>query len=109
MAITLTEAALARIRELKRMRQSPDDLLRVGVRSGGCNGLNYFVDLVPAAQPGDKVFDAAPDLRVCVDRKSYLYMNGTVVDWVSDLMHASFEFRNPLAQTTCSCGESFSV
>ncbi|MBN1336608.1 MAG: iron-sulfur cluster assembly accessory protein [Deltaproteobacteria bacterium] len=109
MPITLTEAAVERVRELRRMRQSPDDLLRVGVLSGGCNGLNYTVDLVPSAQPGDKVFDAAPDLQVCVDRKSYLFMNGTVVDWVSDLMHAAFEFHNPLAQQTCSCGESFSV
>lgn len=109
MAISLTEAAIQRVREVRRMRQSPGDCLRVGVKSGGCNGLNYFVDLVPAPQPGDKVFDVAEDVRVCVDRKSYLYVNGTEVDFVSDIMQSRFEFRNPLAQGTCSCGESFSV
>jgi len=112
MAIELTERAVNRINELKVKRQTPDHYFRVGIRGGGCSGLSYFVDFAEAADPKDKVFEFGPDgekVKVLIDRKSYLFLNGTEIDWKSELMKTGFEFKNPLAGKSCSCGESFSV
>jgi iron-sulfur cluster assembly protein len=112
MAIELTERAVGRVRELAMKRQTPDAFFRIGIRGGGCSGLSYFVDFAEQADPKDKVFEFGPDgqkIKVLIDRKSYLFLNGTVVDWKSELMKTGFEFTNPLASRSCSCGESFSV
>ena len=111
MAIELSERAVTRIQELAMKRQTPDAYFRIGIRGGGCSGLSYFVDFADAADPKDKVFEfgAEKQVKVLIDRKSYLFLNGTQVDWKSELMKTGFEFHNPLAGKTCSCGESFSV
>lgn len=108
MAISLTPAAVDRVNELKRKRQTPDHLLRVGVRGGGCSGMSYVLDFVEEPGPKDKVFDL-DGVKVVVDRKSYLFVNGTEIDFKKGLMKSGFEFRNPIASGSCSCGESFSV
>lgn len=112
MAIEVTERARNRIRELAMKRQTPDHVFRIGVRGGGCSGLSYFVDFAAKPEEKDKVFEFGPDdgkIRVAIDRKSYLFLNGTIVDWKSELMKTGFEFTNPMAKTSCSCGESFTV
>ncbi len=111
MAIQLTDRAVSRINELKLKRQTPDHYFRIGVRGGGCSGLSYFVDFAEQADPKDKQFQFGEDQKVTVliDRKSYLFLNGTEVDWKSELMKTGFEFKNPIAGKSCSCGESFSV
>ena len=111
MAIQLTERAVSRINELKLKRQTPDHYFRIGVRGGGCSGLSYFVDFAEAADPKDKQFQFGEEQKVTVliDRKSYLFLNGTEVDWKAELMKTGFEFKNPIAGKSCSCGESFSV
>ena len=111
MAIELSERAVTRIQELAMKRQTPDAYFRIGIRGGGCSGLSYFVDFADAADPKDKIFEFGPQkqVKVLIDRKSYLFLNGTQVDWKSELMKTGFEFHNPLAGKTCSCGESFSV
>ena len=110
MAIELSERAVTRIQELAMKRQTPDAFFRIGIRGGGCSGLSYFVDFTEQADPKDKVFafGAEKQVKVLIDRKSYLFLNGTQVDWKSELMKTGFEFHNPLAGKTCSCGESFS-
>lgn len=111
MAIQLTERAVSRINELKQKRQTPDHYFRIGVRGGGCSGLSYFVDFAEQADPKDKQFEFGAEQKVVVliDRKSYLFLNGTEVDWKAELMKTGFEFKNPIAGKSCSCGESFSV
>ncbi len=111
MAIELTDRAVARVRELAMKRQTPDAFFRIGIRGGGCSGLSYFVDFAETPDPKDKVFEFGGEakVRVLIDRKSYLFLNGTQVDWKSELMKTGFEFHNPLAGKSCSCGESFSV
>lgn len=111
MAIQLTDRAVSRINELKVKRQTPDHFFRIGVRGGGCSGLSYFVDFAEQADPKDKQFQFGEEQKVTVliDRKSYLFLNGTEVDWKSELMKTGFEFKNPIAGKSCSCGESFSV
>lgn len=112
MAIQLTDRAVNRINELKVKRQTPDHFFRIGIRGGGCSGLSYFVDFAEAADPKDKVFEfgeEAGKVKVLIDRKSYLFLNGTEVDWKTELMKTGFEFKNPLASKSCSCGESFTT
>ena len=113
MAINVTKAAVKRIAELKIKRQTPGHVFRVGIKGGGCSGLSYFIDFAETAAPKDKVFtfeldDAAP-VTVAIDRKSYLFLNGTEIDFEDELMRRGFVFNNPLAQTSCSCGDSFSI
>ena len=112
MAIQLTDRAVNRINELKVKRQTPDHFFRIGIRGGGCSGLSYFVDFAEAADPKDKVFEFGEEtgkVKVLIDRKSYLFLNGTEVDWKTELMKTGFEFKNPLASKSCSCGESFTT
>jgi|GEM_PF-1113452 len=113
MAVTMTDAAITRITSVKKRRQTPEAVLRVGVRGGGCSGLEYYLDLVNEPQPKDKVFEfEAPDgdkIVLAVDRKSYLFINGSELDYKKGMMHSGFEFHNPLASRSCSCGDSFTL
>lgn len=106
MPVTFTPGAVARGKEL--VVEKAAGALRVGIRSGGCSGLSYFLEGVPAPEAADKVFDF-DGLRVCVDRKSYLFLNGTEIDWEQSLVKSGFVFNNPAAKRSCSCGESFAV
>ena len=108
MALTLTESARARVRELTSARGETALWLRLGVRGGGCSGFSYVMDFVQGPEDGDKVF-TFDDVSVCVDKKSYLFINGIELDYESDLIRQHFVFNNPLAKRSCSCGESFSV
>lgn len=112
MAVTMSEAAIKRIESVKKRRQTPDSVLRVGVRGGGCSGLEYYVDLVAEPQPRDKIFEfegAEGKLVLAVDRKSYLFVNGSELDFKKGMMRSGFEFNNPLASRSCSCGDSFTM
>lgn len=108
MALSLTPAAAERVREINAKENRPDRWLRVGVRGGGCSGLQYFMDFVDAPNEGDRRY-ALEGVNVCVDKKSYLFLNGTELHFERSLLKTGFVFNNPLAQRSCSCGESFSV
>ena len=107
MAITLTPNAVAKIRSLLVTPDKPATGLRVKVVGGGCSGLTYKMDL-DVDRPGDKVF-GEDDAKVIVDRKSFLYLNGTELDFNEGLMNAGFNLRNPNVKRTCGCGASFTV
>ena len=109
MAITVTESALNRLDILKKKRQTPDAVLRIGVRGGGCSGLSYYMELVEQPEVKDKVFSFANGHRVAIDRKSYLFLNGSEIDFQKTMVKTGFVFNNPLADRSCSCGESFSL
>ena len=108
MAIQITAAAAARIQETLAKEGIPGGGLRLGVKGGGCSGLNYVIRFEPDNRPGDKVFEAN-GARVFVDFKSLLYLKGTTLDWEGDFMQQGFSFKNPNAKSTCSCGVSFTV
>ena len=108
MAVTLTDSARDRVRALRAKRGNDDLWLRLGVRGGGCSGFSYVIDLVDAPEDKDKTFEF-DDVRVCVDRKSYLFINGIELDYEVDLIRQQFVFNNPQAKRSCSCGESFMV
>jgi iron-sulfur cluster assembly protein len=105
----MTTSALERIAAIKRSRQTPDAILRVGVRGGGCSGLSYYIDFIDQADAKDKIFTFDGGVTIAVDRKSYLFLNGTEIDYQKGMMKTGFEFKNPMASRSCSCGESFSL
>ena len=85
-----------------------NDYVRVGVKSGGCSGLSYELDFDNKMSETDKVFEDN-DVRIIVDKKSFLYLVGTVLEYSGGLNGKGFVFNNPNAQRTCGCGESFSL
>ena len=84
------------------------DYVRVGVKSGGCSGLSYELNFDNKLGETDKVFEDN-QVRIIVDKKSFLYLVGTVLEYSGGLNGKGFVFNNPNAQRTCGCGESFSL
>ena len=84
------------------------DYVRVGVKSGGCSGLSYELKFDNTMSDTDKVFEDN-DVRILVDKKSFLYLVGTTLEYSGGLNGKGFVFNNPNAQRTCGCGESFSL
>lgn len=105
--ITVTDKAGARIHKLAAASAAPVAGLRIKVIGGGCSGLQYKIEL-DEEKKGDKVFENSGG-RVLVDRKSYLYLVDTVVDYAETLQNAGFQIQNPNVKSTCGCGESFTV
>jgi iron-sulfur cluster assembly protein len=84
------------------------DYVRVGVKSGGCSGLSYDLDFDKNQVEGDKVFEDN-GVKIIVDKKSFLYLVGTTLEYSGGLNGTGFVFNNPNANRTCGCGESFSL
>ena len=84
------------------------DFVRVGVKSGGCSGLSYDLDFDKNQVEGDKVFEDN-GVKIIVDKKSFLYLVGTTLEYSGGLNGTGFVFNNPNANRTCGCGESFSL
>lgn len=84
------------------------DYVRVGVKSGGCSGLSYELRFDNKVDDSDKIFEDN-SIRIIVDKKSFLYLVGTTLEYSGGLNGKGFVFNNPNAQRTCGCGESFSL
>src|SRR3989454_6362814 len=109
MAVELSEAAAKQVKELKRAQNLPETVfLRMGVKGGGCSGLSYSLEFDSELGPHDKKFDIDGVAVVC-DAKSYLYLNGTTLDYVTEGLQGGFTFNNPQAKSSCGCGTSFSA
>ncbi len=88
--------------------EAGSDYVRVGVKSGGCSGLSYELKFDNTVGDTDKVFEDN-DIKIVVDKKSFLYLVGTTLEYSGGLNGKGFVFNNPNAQRTCGCGESFSL
>ena len=108
--IKVSDSAKAKVIELMRDDGfNPDqDYIRVGVKSGGCSGLSYDLKFDNSSEEGDKIFEDN-GVRIIVDKKSFLYLVGTTLDYSGGLNGTGFMFNNPNANRTCGCGESFSL
>ena len=84
------------------------DYVRVGVKSGGCSGLSYDLTFDNKKEENDKVFEEN-NVKIVVDKKSFLYLVGTTLEYSGGLNGTGFVFNNPNANRTCGCGESFSL
>jgi iron-sulfur cluster assembly protein len=107
------QAVDAIARQMKK-RGTPEASLRLGIRGGGCSGFTYVIEFHDGApRARDRVFDhVATDgttVRVVVDPKSLVYLNGTVLEWEQSLMRQGFKFANPNEKAGCGCGTSFGV
>jgi iron-sulfur cluster assembly protein len=108
MALELTETAVKQVKQLMHAQNLENVYLRVGVKGGGCSGLSYSLEFDSEVGPHDKKFDV-DGVQVVCDTKSYLYLNGTTLDYVMEGLTGGFTFRNPQAKSTCGCGTSFSA
>ena len=106
--ITLSEAALKEVKRLINVQGFTEGGLRLGVKGGGCSGLSYTINFDEKIGQHDQVHDF-DGVKVIVDTKSAIYLQGTQLDFQKDLMGGSFKFVNPNADKTCGCGESFSA
>ncbi len=107
--ITVTKRAREKAIELMQKEKHPEQsFIRVGVEGGGCSGLTYKLEFDHNAQPDDKVFEDK-GIKIVCDKKSFLYLIGTELDFSEGLNGKGFAFVNPNASRTCGCGESFSV
>ena len=105
MAITITQLAQDKIGLLLRQRQTPDHYLRIGLQGGGCSGFMYKYEFADQPDERDKVFEFG-DIKICIDIKSYLFLNGMEIDYEEDLLKSGLVFNAPRATRTCGCGES---
>lgn len=109
MAITLTERAADKVRELmERPDQAEARGLRVKVLGGGCSGLSYHIELERGAGENDQVSESE-GITIYVDPKSSLFVDGTEIDYHESMMGSGFSFQNPNAKGTCGCGTSFNA
>ena len=107
--ITVSENAKENALRLIREENHPaDSFIRVGVEGGGCSGLSYKLEFDNQLREGDQLFEDK-GIKVVVDRKSFLYLVGTELEYTGGLNGKGFVFNNPNASRTCGCGESFSV
>ena len=108
MTVTLTENAITEVKRLIEAQNTPNAGLRMGVKGGGCSGLSYTLSFEPEVREQDQVFDVG-GVKVIVDPKSLLYLEGTSLDYVNGLSGTGFKFGNPNATRSCGCGSSFAV
>ncbi|MCB1758549.1 MAG: iron-sulfur cluster assembly protein IscA [Gammaproteobacteria bacterium] len=107
MSITLTEAAARHIRGFMQNRGSGLGI-RLGVRTSGCSGMAYVLEFADQQEDGDQVFEDH-GVKVLIDAKSLLYLDGTELDYTREGLNEGFKFNNPNVKDACGCGESFNV
>jgi iron-sulfur cluster assembly protein len=108
--IHLTQRAAEEVQSIleKQNLSVESAFLRVAVKGGGCSGFSYVLDLAQEAGPHDNQSESH-GIRIVCDPKSYLYLNGTTIDFQDELMGRGFVFKNPNATRSCGCGASFSA
>ena len=108
LTISISEEAAAHVSGFAEQAGKPGANLRVGVKGGGCSGLTYVLDIVDEPKEDDKVIEDQ-GLKLYIDRKSYVFLAGTILEYSGGLNGKGFVFNNPNAKTTCGCGTSFGV
>ena len=110
MSVILSETAAREIKNIVGQQELDVEKvrLRVGVKGGGCSGFSYLLDLTENEKETDEVFEQH-GVKIICDPKSFLYLNGTTVDFKDEIMGRGFVFNNPNATSSCGCGSSFSA
>jgi iron-sulfur cluster assembly protein len=107
MAITVTESAARRVKNFLDQRGSGIGV-RLGVRTSGCSGMAYVLEFVDQLEEGDQIFEDR-GVKVIVDGKSLVYLDGTELDFAKEGLNEGFKFNNPNEKDRCGCGESFNI
>ena len=105
----MTEFAVERISDmmLRNQMSANTAYLRIGLRSGGCSGYSYLFEFTTKAEENDKIFQF-DNIKICIDKKSYLFLNGMEIDYEESPFKSGIKLNNPAATRTCGCGESVS-
>lgn len=106
--LTVTPAAIERVRTLLAGREKPSAGVRIGIRARGCSGMSYTLEFADEATPFDEVVETQ-GVTILIDPKATMFILGTEMDWVEDKLESGFVFRNPNEKGRCGCGESFHV
>ena len=107
--ITLTANATGQVKKLIQSENKPNLGLRVGIKGGGCSGMTYVLSIDEVSpKQFDTIFEQ-DGLKILIDAKSHLYLDGTTIDYKESVMGGGFEFNNPLAKKSCGCGTSFTT
>jgi iron-sulfur cluster assembly protein len=106
--MTLTDAAAARVQDIVARSDSSTAQLRVGVKNGGCAGMEYTLSWVEAAQPFDEVVEDK-GVKVLIESKALMFLLGTEMDYQSSVLKSGFVFNNPNQISACGCGESVEI
>ena len=112
--VAVSAKAVEAMRAQLTKRGTPDSAIRIGVRGGGCSGFSYVIEFDDAAaRTGDLVLEFPEEgkstVRVFCDKKSIIYLGGSVLDWEKTMMFQGFKFKNPQEAPSCGCGHSFTV
>ena len=107
--IAVTENAAAQIQKLIEKQHQDATGLRVGVKAGGCTGIEYVFAWEPAPKDTDLIFEGPNGVKVWIDPRSHRLLDGTTLDYDTSLMSRGLLFQNPHAKSTCGCGTSFNV
>lgn len=106
--LKITSLAATKVQEFLEQNGRPEAALRVRVVGGGCSGFQYQLALDDTASEDDEVFEQQ-GVKLFIDPRSFLYLDGTEIDYVEDIMGSGFRFNNPNSTGSCGCGESFQV
>jgi iron-sulfur cluster assembly protein len=112
--IAVSPKAVEAVRAQLAKRGTPEGAIRVGIRGGGCSGFSYSIEFEDnPPRTGDLVLEFSEEgkstVRVICDKKSIIYLGGSVLDWEKTMMFQGFKFKNPQEATRCGCGHSFTV
>lgn len=106
--MSLTDNAILQVKALLEQRGKPSVGIRIGVKSGGCSGLKYFVEYADEKNPFDEIIQTK-DITILIDPKALMYLLGTEMDFVVEQFKSGFTFTNPNEKGKCGCGSSFNV
>jgi iron-sulfur cluster assembly protein len=107
--VTISDGAVEYAKKRLAQRGTPDAAIRLGVRGGGCSGFSYVIEFADdPPRDRDIVYDAG-GVRFYVDKKSFVYLAGSVLDFEKSLVFSGFKFKNPQEASRCGCGHSFQV
>ena len=107
-AITLSDRAAERVKEIVAQSKEPIVGVRVGVSSGGCAGMSYVMEYAKQANPNDEIIEDK-GVKVLIDPKAIMYLLGTEMDYKKEELSSTFVFKNPNETERCGCGESFKI
>lgn len=107
--ISISPNAAEQVKERLVKRGTPDSYLRLGVKGGSCSGFSYVIQIEDNPPRDKDLLFEIEGVKLVIDKKSILYLNGSILDWEKTLMHQGFKFNNPNEKATCGCGTSFTV
>lgn len=109
MELEFTKKAIEKAKEALAKKNDPNMFIRFGVKGGGCSGFSYVMAFDDTVRDGKDLVESFDGLKVVVDKKSMLFLKGSVVDYETKLMGYGFQIKNPNEKSKCGCGESFTV